>query len=58
MADIFEVMGVIFGFLGIILFLSPVIISAITGNWWYMFLFAVTWIPGIGCIMIASSLFD
>ncbi len=26
-------------------FFSPFIISFITGNWWFIFLFTVTWIP-------------
>lgn len=26
-------------------FLAPVIISAVTGNWWYLFLFFVVGIP-------------
>jgi len=25
--------------------LFPIIISALTGNWWYLFLYFVIWIP-------------
>lgn len=37
-----------------IFFMSPVLISALTGNWWYIFLFFVTWIPALGTIILAG----
>jgi hypothetical protein len=50
--------GVIFFFLAFVLFFSPIIISLITGNWWFMFLFAVSWIAGLGTLIIVSVLIE
>lgn len=30
-----------------LIFLSPIAISWMSSNWWYMFLFFVTWLPAI-----------
>ena len=35
------IIGIIIGFT----VLFPIIISAITGNWWYLFLYFVIWVP-------------
>jgi len=42
---------------GIALF-CPVLISALTGNWWFMLLFIVTWIPGLALLIVAKALAD
>ena len=36
------------------IFFIPVIISLLTGNWWFMLLFIVTWIPTWGVIITTS----
>ena len=38
-------------------FFSPIIISAITGNWWYMLLFLVSYIPCIGEFAVLSIIY-
>ena len=45
--------GTLFIF-SLVLFFSPLIISILTGNWWFMFLFAVSWIAGLGTLMLMS----
>ena len=37
---------------------SPILISYLTGNWWFMFLFAITWIPSLIIIMLTSAFTD
>jgi hypothetical protein len=36
---------ILIGLLLLITAFSPVIIAANTGNWWYLFLFTIVWIP-------------
>lgn len=50
--------GIIFFILAFALFFSPVIISAFTGNWWFMFLFAVSWIAGLGTLIIVGVIIE
>lgn len=40
------------------IFLSPIIISWCTGNWWYMFLFLVTWIPALAIGKFVAFIYD
>lgn len=45
----------ILGIMGLILlatFFSPAIISIITGNWWFMLLFWISWIPTYAEVLI------
>jgi len=44
--------------MALIIFLFPLIISIITQNYYYFFLFAVSWIPTIIIAKIGASLFD
>ena len=45
-----KILGKILTFIGIILgfaiFLSPIFISFYMDNYWYFFLFSITWLPG------------
>lgn len=41
-----------------IIFFSPFIVCLITGNWWFMLLFLVSWIPTIGTVMVISALLN
>lgn len=43
---------IILGFI----FLFPIIISIITDNWWFLFLFWVSWIPTVVVAMIVLSI--
>lgn len=38
-----------------LLFFSPILISVLIGNWWFILLFGVTWIPALGLILIIAS---
>jgi hypothetical protein len=45
----------ILGVMGLILigtFFSPIIIAIITSNWWFLLLFAVSWTPTWGEVLI------
>lgn len=49
----------ILGIMGLILigtFFSPIIISIITGNWWFLLLFAVSGIPTWGEALIFAGI--
>jgi uncharacterized membrane protein (DUF485 family) len=35
-------------------FFSPFLICVLTGNWWLMFLFFVSWIPALATIILAG----
>lgn len=39
-------------------FFSPVLICALSNNWWFMFLFFVSWIPALATIVMAGILFE
>jgi len=43
---------------GILTFFSPILISVLTGNYWYIFLFFVTWIPTIIFMVVAKAIID
>lgn len=54
-----ETVVIIMGILVILaLEFSPLIVAAVTGNWWYMFLFLVSWIPTAVVIMILRGIID
>ena len=36
-------------------FLFPLIISIISGNWWFFWMFFVSWIPTIGLVLFWSA---
>jgi len=40
------------------IFLIPLIVSITTGNWWYMFLFSVSWIPALFIAYLSLFLFN
>lgn len=35
----------------LVAFFFPAIIAGITGNWWFLILFGVSWIPTIGALI-------
>jgi hypothetical protein len=39
-------------------FFSPILICVLSGNWWFMFLFFVSWIPALVTMVMAGILFD
>ena len=39
-------------------FFCPIIISTITGNWWYMLLFLVSYIPCIGEFVVFMFIYE
>ena len=51
--DRVETVVIISGILAIVVsFFCPIIISAWTGDWFYMFLFLISWIPTLGVILL------
>lgn len=44
------------GILMIFAYFSPILISYLTENWWYMFLFLISWIPTLGVLIILKGL--
>ncbi len=42
-----ELIFLIFVFVALLFFIFPLIISLITKNYWYFFLFFVSWIPSL-----------
>lgn len=49
---------IIFTLLSIISFNLPFIAVFTTGNWWYMFLFFISWIPSIVFLVIAKAIVE
>ena len=39
-------------------FFSPVLICVLANNWWFMFLFFVSWIPALATIVMAGILIE
>lgn len=40
------------------LFFSPILISVLTDNWWFLLLFTISWIPTFGLLIIVSILIN
>ncbi len=40
--------------LAVIVEFSPILISFLTGNWWFMLLFLISWIPSLVLIGIGG----
>lgn len=49
------VLGII-GIIMILTFFSPAIIAIATGNWWFLLLFLVSYIPVIGEAIVFASI--
>jgi hypothetical protein len=59
MTNFFEGLWILIVFiLGTILFFSPLIISVFTGNYWYMFLFLISWIPMLYIFIVGRALIE
>jgi hypothetical protein len=59
MSNCGEKIVIIFGLiLTLATFFFPFIISIITGNWWYCFLFLVSWIPTVFEMIILKAILD
>jgi len=59
MKTILEIILILFGFSLILGFLfMPLIAVILTGNWWYLFLFFVSWIPAIFAALILKGVIE
>lgn len=50
--------ALLFTLLSIISLNLPFIVVFITGNWWFMFLFTVSWIPAIMFLVFAKIVIE
>ena len=48
----------LFLILGMLVLICPIIISVLTKNWWFMSLFAITWIYSLILMMIAGAILE
>jgi hypothetical protein len=53
-----DIFLMLFFLLAIAEFFSPILICALSGNWWFMFLFFVSWIPAIVTIVVAGIIIE
>jgi hypothetical protein len=42
----------------LIIFFIPLIVSLFTGQWWYLFLFFVTWLPALIIAAFSASVYE
>jgi len=55
MSEIWEGLFILFILMSsTVSFFSPLIISLATKNWWFLFLFAVSWIPAIALLAVTK----